>query len=123
MQAGRLKDRVVLQRPVETRTATGGVVIQYQDWLTVWARVEDLTPRERFLADQVQSDITTRIRLRYRPGLTAKMRVKHQRQAGSPTDVNLYDVAGPPIEVMGARREIQLMCIRRDAEGFRTGSN
>lgn len=42
---------------------------------TVWASVEPISGREFFEAEHVQSEITHRVRLRYRAGITAQMRV------------------------------------------------
>lgn len=122
MEAGRLRDRVRIERAVRRRTESGAFVEDYEPWITCWASVEPLSPREFFSAQQVQSEISTRIRIRYRPGLNAKCRVLHQRQGGSPTLIDRYDVEGPPIEYR-ATGEVHLMCVRRDAEGFRIGSD
>lgn len=122
MQAGRLRHRVTIQRAVDVKTDSGAVRTEYVDWLDTWAEVAPLMPREFWAAQQVQSDITAKIRVRYRPGMNAKMRVRHQREAGSPSVVDVYDIEGPPVEVEGRRWEVWLMARRRDAEGFRSGN-
>lgn len=122
IEAGPLRSRVRIQRAVKRRTSSGAFVEDYEPWITCWAAIEPLLPREFWAAQQVQSEITTRIRIRYRPGLNAKCRVLHARTGGSPTLVDRYDVEGPPIEDR-ANGQIQLMCVRRDAEGFRIGSD
>lgn len=122
MRAGRLKHRVVLQRRAETQNAIGEVVWSYEDVATVWASVEPLQGREFFGAAQVQSDVTTRIRIRYRAGVNTKMRAVHVAQDGSPTLYDFYDIQAV-IEPHRARRELQLMCVKRDAEGFRHDGN
>lgn len=121
MEAGQLRDRVRIEQAMARQTDSGAVVQEYAPWIECWAAVEPLTPREIFAAQQLQSEISTRIRIRYRPGLNAKCRVIHVRQAGSPTLEDRYDVEGPPLE-MRARGEIHLMCVRREAEGFRIGT-
>lgn len=121
MRAGELRHRLKIQRPVQVRTGSGAFDEVFETWLEVWGAVEPLTPREIFAAAQVQSDITTRVRIRYRPGITAKMRVAWQREAGSPSIMEYFDIEGPPIEPNTVRDELWLMCRRRDAEGFRTG--
>ena len=35
--------------------------------------------------------------------------------------VEFFDIEGPPIKVDGRKDEIWLMCVKRDAEGYRTG--
>lgn len=122
MEPGELRHKVTVQRSTDQQDARGGVVEAYTDWLPdIWAEVLHLTPRELWQAQQVNAEITMKVRLRYRPGLDAKCRVKWQRDPGSPTSIDFLEVAGPPIEVAGRRDEIWLMCIRRDADGFRTG--
>jgi len=46
----------------------------WTDVVTVWAAVEPLAGRELFAAQQHHSEVTGRIRLRYREGVTAAMR-------------------------------------------------
>lgn len=122
MRPGDLNQRVWIQRPVQRRTDTGSAIEDYEDWFPTWAAIEPLSPREVFAAQMVQSDITARIRIYYRPNLSAKLRIRHQRQAGSPSVNDFYDVEGPPLDIKAAKREIHFLCRRRDAEGFRTGA-
>lgn len=122
MRAGRLRHRVRVQRAVDVVTNSGAVETQYVDLFESWAEVLPLTPRELYAARQVQAEVTAKVRLRYRPGLDARTRVLWRREAGSPSVIEVFDVEGPPIEVEGRRRELWLMCKRRDAEGFRSGA-
>lgn len=122
MEPGKFRHKVTIQRCVDQQGELGGPVEQYVPWLVdIWAEVLHLEPRELWQAQQVTADINMKVRIRYRPGLNAKMRVQWQREPGSPASIDYLDVAGPPIEVEGRRDEVWLMCIRRDAEGFRTG--
>lgn len=121
MLAGKLRYKVMLQKPTTTKSGGGSITDNYVDWIQVSAAIEPLTPREYFAAQAVNSDITVRIRVRFRPGLDARLRVKHVHGSGSPNVVDLYDVQGPPVEVLSNRTEVWLMCKRRDTSGFRTG--
>lgn len=122
MRAGGLDKRVTIQRRVMVRTQSGATENQFEDWLKVWAAIEPLTPREVWGAQQVQSDITAQIRMRYRPGIDATMRIKYVRGLGGSPDVTeLYDIEGPPVNSNTEDRELVLSCKLRDAEGFRTG--
>jgi SPP1 family predicted phage head-tail adaptor len=87
----------------------------------IWAAIEPISSTEIYGASQIQSTATTRIRIRYRPGITAKMRVKVSRDRSSPDLVDYYDIEGDPIEVTTRRREIWLNCKKRSGSGFRTG--
>ena len=55
----------------EISTGVGG--------LTDWAVVEPLAGRESFAVDAARSEVTARVRMRCRPGLTGKDRVVHER--------------------------------------------
>lgn len=123
MLAGKLIHRVWIQTPQEVRGATGSHKQIYTDWKEVWASVEPLTPREIFAAQQVASDLTTRIRMRWRDGLNSKMRIRHQRTLGSPTVSDYYDIEGPPVRIDGKSVELWLYCRFRDAQGFRSGDS
>jgi SPP1 family predicted phage head-tail adaptor len=123
VESGKLRHKITIERPIPGRSERGGVRESYEPWLTdIWAEVLGLGPKELMAAQQVQSSVTAKIRIRYRPGINAKMRVRWARsEGGSPTKVDYYDIEGPPIEVQGRTNEIWLMCVRRDAEGYRTG--
>lgn len=50
------------------------------EWVTVyspWASIEPLRGRELFTAQQAASEVTSRIRIRYREGITSDMIVVH----------------------------------------------
>jgi SPP1 family predicted phage head-tail adaptor len=121
--AGTLRHRVTIQAPQDARTNSGATKTVFVDYLgPIWASVEPLTARELWAAAQVQSEATVRIRIRYRPGITAKMRVKWQRIPGSPNVYDWYEIEGPPIDIEGRHHELHLMCVLREAEGFRQGA-
>ncbi len=47
------------------------------EWARVWAGIEPLSARDFIAAQAVQSEVTARIVIRYREGVTAAMRIKH----------------------------------------------
>jgi len=69
MQGGKLRHRLTLQAPVVTQASDGGQVVTWQDVEQVWAQIEPLSMREMVLAQQVQSRVTHKIRLRYQATL------------------------------------------------------
>lgn len=78
MRAGRLRHRVTVQQLVAgspQQKATGEPDESWTDFISVWASVEPITGNERFLAQQHLSQVTTKINMRYRSGITASMRV------------------------------------------------
>jgi SPP1 family predicted phage head-tail adaptor len=122
MKAGRLLHRVAIERPIERQDASGAVIVErWEIVATVWADIRPVRARETYLGAQVLGAVDTVITIRFRPALTEKMRVVHVTEhSGSPQVVFVYDVAGPPVHVAERRRELQLFCVRRSAEGFRS---
>lgn len=78
MEAGKLRNRVDLQRVTVTRDSHGDQVKTWATLATVWASIEPLSGREFLQASQVMSDVTVRIKIRGNPdlALTPKDRVK-----------------------------------------------
>lgn len=74
--AGRLRHRIDIQERVESRDTSGGVVVT---WATLHASVPaEFTPlsvREFIASQAMQAQTVARVRLRYRAGLTADMRI------------------------------------------------
>lgn len=78
MHAGRLRHRVVIQRQQETQSQNdGSVTVVWQDVATVWSSIEPLSAKEFIAAQQEHSKVSARITIRYRPDVTAKMRLYH----------------------------------------------
>lgn len=78
IQAGKLRHRVILQNPVETQDqTTGAVIVSWQDIATLWSRIQPLSAREFIAAQAEASKVTTRITIRYRADISAKMRFYH----------------------------------------------
>lgn len=76
LRAGKLTKRVEVQELTETRDAHGGITETWTTIATRWASVEPLSGRERWSAEQVDSDITHRIRMRRFRGLTTNHRIR-----------------------------------------------
>jgi SPP1 family predicted phage head-tail adaptor len=104
--ATRLNKRVALQQRSIVKDAAGQ---ESNDWSNVdahsdgkcWAEIKDISGKEFISATAEQSMVTTRITIRYRPGLSSAQRVLH----GS----DVYDV----LAVLGQDgRTLQLMCTR-----------
>ena len=104
MRAGKLRTRVEVQRIDEERDKQGGIV---SSWTTIahrWASVVPLSGREYWSAQQVQSDVTHKVQLRYLEGLTSKdrLRLLHSQRV-----LNIQSV----LDVDERHREMQLMCV------------
>ncbi len=79
MFAGKLRHRITIQQLVAgspQQNAVGEPNVAWTDYLTVWASVDPVTGNEPFLAQQHLARVTSKIRLRYRSGITSTMRVR-----------------------------------------------
>lgn len=78
MKAGDLNKRVVLESRVETQNATTGEVsVSWAKVADLWAGIHPASVREFIAAGVEQSAVAGRIVIRYRPGVTPKMRIRH----------------------------------------------
>jgi SPP1 family predicted phage head-tail adaptor len=75
MKIGELRHRVVLQQKTVTEDALKQQSETWVDVTTVWAAIEPLSGREYFAAKQVNAEVSVRITIRYRKGVTPDMRV------------------------------------------------
>lgn len=76
MRIGQLRHRITLQSKTATQDAYGAETVTWKNEKEVHASVDSLNGREYFLAQQMQSEVTHKIRFRYIPGLTPAWRVK-----------------------------------------------
>ncbi len=103
MRAGTLDQRVTLEQRVEGQDAAGQ---PFEDWLPVfdaWAAVEPLRGKEVIRADAVANITDVLVKLRYRPGVTNAMRIRHGD--------DVYDIASVA-NIKSADREVELLCKR-----------
>lgn len=102
IDAGRLRHRITIQAYREVgRTRFNEPIMDWCDVARVWASVEPISGREYWASAQVQSEVTHRIRIRYRPGIKPTMRVLYQGREFEIESVIDYQ----------ARHEfLQLMC-------------
>lgn len=79
IEAGKLRHRVTIQHPGSIQDqVTGEVVNGWTDVAKVWAAVEPVSGRELIASQASQSQIETRIVIRYRTDMNSKMRVLHR---------------------------------------------
>ena len=79
MRAGSLRHRVTIQRQ-ELVFGKFGAPLHDKVWenvATVWASLEAMSGREFFASQQVQSEVTHKVTIRFRPGVAADMRIVH----------------------------------------------
>lgn len=101
MRAGQLRQRVTLQRVTSVPNQYGEMVETWSDVVELYAAVEPLRGREFFDAEQVQAEISHRVRIRYYPGVVPTMRfVFGARHLAISAVINVDE----------RRREMQCMC-------------
>ena len=101
MKAGQLRQRVTIKDKSVAQNTYGEEVITWVDVVTVWAEVEPLRGREFMEGKQITAEVSTKIRIRYRSGITPEMRAVY----GS----IVYDIQSI-IHIEEREREIHLMC-------------
>lgn len=116
VQAGRFRHRVTIQQKTVGRDSAGGVT--EEAWsnfaVNVNAAIDTVGGRgEGVDSRQITSKTNAEISIRWRPGIDATMRVIH----GSVV-YNIEDVV--PDSDTG-RKILTLICVQRDADGFRDG--
>lgn len=70
-----MRHRVTLRKKEIAEDALMQQLEAWTDIATVWARIEPLSGREYFAARQENTEVTTRITIRYLPGITTDSRV------------------------------------------------
>ena len=101
MEATKLRHRIDIEEPTQTRDAWGGVVETWTTFLEcVPAEVVPLSGREFMAATAEHAGVTARITIRYQEGVTAAMRVVFDGAA-----YNIKAVLPDPT----ARRHLTLM--------------
>lgn len=80
MQAGRLRHLVTFEEPIVDVDSDGAQVPTWAPLFgqPVFAEIAPLSGRELIAAQAVQSKVSTRITVRYRPGFKPSMRATHR---------------------------------------------
>lgn len=101
MQAGRLNRRVTLQSPSQSVDELGQPIPGWTDVATLWADIRLKSGMEAIKAGAPVSTVQASIRIRYRAGINAGMRVVHNLTA--------YEILAVQPDV-GGREYVDLVC-------------
>jgi len=106
MNPGKLNRRITIQQLPDNvdQFNTPEPDTVWRDVARVWAAVEPLSGREYIILQNVSAEVTTRIKMRYRPGIKPDMRVLY---AG-----RVYDIHAV-LDIEEAHKEMHLMCVER----------
>lgn len=77
MQAGKLRNKVLIQRRQQAQDDFGQPSTSWATVAETFADIEPLNGRELILARSAQSEITHNVVIRYRPGITTAMRINY----------------------------------------------
>lgn len=102
MNPGQLNKRITIQQESATQNSFGEPTGTWSDIATVWASINPIVGKEYFAAETVKSEVSHKIKIRYKAGITPDMRVKF----GS----RYFQIIGPPINFKEQNVELQLMC-------------
>ncbi|OOH89534.1 head-tail adaptor protein [Pasteurellaceae bacterium 15-036681] len=80
MNIGRLRHRIKIQTLSNRPNDYGATIAEWRDKYHVWAEVKPLSGREFFGSNQIHSEATTQIWLRYIPNIDRTMRVKFNQR-------------------------------------------
>lgn len=73
--AGKLRERVTIERPVRTPDGAGGADVTWEALATVWAEVVALGGTEAALGERMEARAPHRVTIRFRDDVTAEMRL------------------------------------------------
>lgn len=118
MEAGRLRHRIIIDERVTAQDEYGDPVASWVEWAAnVPAEIAPVSGKE-FLAGQgIVGQITTRITIRWRPGVVPTMRLRHLVEDGSPPLFDIYNVHAVLPDPKSGRSHLTLMCTRGVNEG------
>lgn len=109
--AGRLRHRVTIQRPVYTQDQnTGAMTASWSDVADcVPAEIAPMSVKEFIASAAMQSQVTTRIVIRYMAGIDATMRIVHRDR--------IYNIHGVLSDVESGLEYLTLPCSQGVNEG------
>lgn len=113
MRSGNLRHWVTFERPVTVQDSDGNDEVEWVDAFQINSRmpceVTDLSGNALFAAQAAQSKVTTRIKVRYRPGFDASMRGRLGR--------TIYNIEAVIADPESRIRWTTLLCVSGTDEG------
>lgn len=108
MQSGQLRKRLTIQQRSAAQDSYGQPLTTWTDVATVWGAVEPLSGRELMAAEAVQAEVTHQVVIRYRPGISAKMRIAY--------GARLFDIQNV-LDENERHRILTLLCLEGMSDG------
>lgn len=104
LDAGELRDRITIQSQITTVNSFGESVTEWEDYALRWAQIVDLSGNALLLAQQIQSEVRTRIVVRFDPAIRESMRVLW--------DGFVFDIKSVQRDPDTGREWLTMMCSR-----------
>lgn len=98
---GRLRHRVVLQRPVRSSGEGGTATISWENFGTAYAAIEAVSGSEMERSDGLSAKTAHRLTLRYRAGIVPDARIV--------SDGRIFEIRAA-LDIDGRKRWIQCLC-------------
>lgn len=75
MNIGKMRHRITIEQKTKVSDGAGGYTESWVPFVTVWASIDPVSGKEFFEAQQTQSSVSHKIRIRYKSGVLPAMRV------------------------------------------------
>jgi len=95
MNIGKLRHRVVIETPTDTRTDAGSTTQAWATHAILWARILETGSGETVTAAQTQTKTTHKVQVRHLDTITAKMRVNDSDKSRI---LNIVAIEGDPTD-------------------------
>ena len=102
MKPGKMRYRITIEQSCGNQDEYGNITDEWIDVCTVWADIVPLSGREYLAAEQNMSETQFKIYIRYRDGVTAKMRAREGN--------HVYEL----LSVLGDRRSGMLTLMAKE---------
>lgn len=99
MNAGKMRHRVIIQEPIESKGAMGGTKKTWVDFHTCWADIRELSTSDRLKNEQLSDEVKAVCYIRYEQYLDGSMRLLHSD--------NVYQM-GAPINKDGKKAMLEI---------------
>lgn len=99
--AGKLRHQITIQQPTRTQDSFGEPLLTWSAFAVTRASVEPIVGRELTQAAKVEGDMTHRVYVRFRDGITTDMRILHRGRV-----FNILSVG----DVEERERRIEIRC-------------
>lgn len=71
-----LRHRIAIQKRTQSPDGLGGFSESWITFASTWAKISPTSARERFFSEKLEHNITHKITIRYRSGISPDMRIQ-----------------------------------------------